>query len=152
MVALWLSCAAGCGGGGVPVQSPTTLSAGRSVPQTEQAILDALPKRSWTAESVQPGRIIAFLAVRAHLLRVEIRYDQQQVGIYYVDSDKLSAHVEANGQVYAHNKVNAWIRNLAQDISASLAVAPQPGTAGGAINAPNTPPPGAPLQAAPVQQ
>lgn len=136
LVALSLFGAVGCGGGGVPVQSPTSIGAGSTVEQTEQAILEALPKRGWTAESVQPGRIVAFLSVRSHLLRVEIRYDPQQVGIYYVDSDNLAAHVESNGVVYAHNKVNAWIRNLAMDISAALAVASQPGTAGGAVNAP----------------
>jgi len=126
-----VSVAVGCGGGGVPVQSPATVPAGRTIEQTEQAILDALPRRGWTAESVQPGRIVSFLSVRSHLLRVEIRYDAQQVGIYYVDSDNLAAHVEENGVVYAHKKVNAWIKRLATDISASLAVAPRPGSAGG---------------------
>ena len=131
--------AVGCGGGGVPIESPTTVAAGRSVEQTEQAILDALPKRGWTAENVQPGRIVAFLAVRKHLLRSEIRYDPQQVSIYYVDSDNLAARVEGDGHVYAHPRVNAWLRNLAADIAASLAVVPEPGTAGGMVNEPAPP-------------
>lgn len=134
-----------CGGGGAPVQSPTSLAAGHSVEQTEQAVLDALPKRGWTAESVQPGRILAFLSVRKHLLRCEIRYDAQAVNIFYVDSDNLAAHVEKNGVVYAHPKVNSWIRNLATDISASLAVVGQPGTAGGATQ------PGGPVAPAGAQ-
>lgn len=138
----WLGAfAVGCGGGGgVAIQSPTTMVAGRTVEQTEQAILEALPKRGWTAETVQPGRIVAFLSVRQHLLRAEIRYDPQQIGIYYVDSDNLAAHVEPDGRVYAHKKVNAWIQNLATDISASLAVA-QPATSGGAAIAPPALPP-----------
>ncbi len=139
----------GCGGGGVPVESPTTLSAGRTPEQTQQAILDALPKRSWTAEEVQPNRIVAFLAVRKHLLRIEIRFDAQQVSLYYVESDNLAAHVAGDGRVYAHPNVNRWIRNLASDISAAFAVAPQPGTAGGAVN--EAPPPGAPPPPPPAE-
>jgi len=140
-----------CGGGGTPVQSPTSVAAGRSVEQTEQAILDALPKRGWSAESVQPGRIVTFLSVRKHLLRCEVRYDAQAVNIFYVDSDNLAARVEGNGVVYAHPKVNAWIKNLAADISASLAVVGQPGTAGGATQpgAAPAPAPGVQSSAAP---
>ena len=123
------------------MQSPVTLSAGRTPQQTEQAILDVLPKRGWTAESVQPGRVVAFLTVRTHLLRTEIRYDATQVSLFYVDSDNLQARVAPDGRVFAHPKVNAWMQTLARDISAALAVAPLPGSAGGAVNTP--PPPGA---------
>ncbi|MDB4974901.1 MAG: hypothetical protein JWN48_3242, partial [Myxococcaceae bacterium] len=149
MVCLWLVCmgAVGCGGGGAPVMSPLSVQAGALPQQTEQAILEALPKRGWTAESVQPGRVVAFLTLRAHLLRCEIRYDAQAVNIYYVDSDNLKAHVGSDGRVYAHPSVNKWIQNLARDIAAALAVAPQPGSAGGALPpgypAPPPPPPSA---------
>jgi len=144
-----LSGAVGCGGGAAPVQSPVSVQSGRSVEQTEQAILEVLPRRGWTAESVQPGRVVAFLSIRSHLLRVDIRYDPQLVNVFYVDSDNLAARVEANGQVYAHRKVNQWIQLLARDIATALAVAPQPGTGGGvapmpAPGAPPAPAPGAP--------
>jgi hypothetical protein len=145
-MSLWMSLvvaalgALGCGGGGAPVQSPVAVQAGRSMEQTEQAILEVLPRRSWTAESVQPGRVVAFLSVRKHLLRVDIRYDPRTVSIFYVDSDNLAAHVEANGQVYAHRKVNQWIQLLARDIGAALAVAPEASNAGG--SAPTGPAPG----------
>jgi len=150
LLAACLCMTAACGGGGAPVQSPRTLAASADLAQTEQVILDVLPRRGWTAESVQPQRIVAFLAVRKHLLRVEIRYDAQQVAIYYVDSDNLAAHVESDGQVYAHKRVNAWIQILATDIGAGLAAAAQPASAGGAAPgaaAPTTPAPTTPSPA-----
>ncbi|MET0341700.1 MAG: hypothetical protein ABW252_11915 [Polyangiales bacterium] len=124
VVGLGLLGAVGCGGGGVLVQSPQTVGAARVPQQTEQAILEALPKRGWTAENVQPGRILAFLSVRAHLLRADIRYDATQVAIYYVDSDHLAARIEPDGRIYAHKKVNAWIQNLARDIASAINMAP----------------------------
>lgn len=126
-----LAMVAACGGGGVAVQSPHTMPNARPVELTEQAILDTLPRRGWTAENVQPGRIIAFLALRQHLLRVEIRYDTRQVAIYYVDSDNLKAHLEPNGVIYAHKAVNRWTEVLARDISAALMAPPM--TAGGQV-------------------
>jgi hypothetical protein len=147
--------AAGCGGGGVPVQSPIAVPSGRTIEQTEQAILEVLPRRGWTAESVQPGRVVAFLSIRKHLLRVDIRYDAQQAALFYVNSDNLSAHVSADGQVYAHRNVNRWIQLLARDIAAELALAPQTGAGGvgPAVQPPPqqlAPPPPPPL-AAPAQ-
>jgi hypothetical protein len=151
--------AVGCGGGGVAVQSPIAVQSGPSVEQTEQAILEVLPRRGWTAESVQPGRVVAFLSIRKHLLRVDIRYDPQHVNLFYVNSDNLAAHVEANGQVYAHRNVNRWIQLLARDIASELALAPQTGAGGVGAGpmpglpqqAPAGPPPGPAPLAAPAQ-
>jgi hypothetical protein len=142
------------------VQSPIAVQSGRTVEQTEQAILEVLPRRGWTAESVQPGRVVAFLSIRKHLLRVDVRYDAQRVNLFYVNSDNLSAHIEANGQVYAHRNVNRWIQLLARDIAAELALAPQTGAGGvgpvplpGAVptQVPPGPPPGPAPLAAPAQ-
>ncbi|HEX5661791.1 MAG TPA: hypothetical protein VFX59_31585 [Polyangiales bacterium] len=112
--------AVGCGGGGAAVMSPHTLVNRHPPDQTEQVILDTLPRRGWTAETVTPGRIVAFLALRKHLLRLEIRYDAQLVAIYYVDSDGLKAHLEPNGQIYGHPAINKWTEQLATDISIAL--------------------------------
>jgi hypothetical protein len=131
---MWALIAAGCGGGAA-VLSPHTVPTVRPPAQTEQTILDTLPQHGWVAESVQPGRIVAFLALRTHLLRVEIRYDEHQVAIYYVNSDNLKAHVEADGQVYAHPAVNRWSQNLARDIGIALSYPPPP-SAGGQLAPP----------------
>jgi hypothetical protein len=85
------------------------------------AILDALPRRRWTAEDVQPGRIVAFLPVKSYLVRAEIVYDQNQVRIHYMNSDNLNEEVGADGQVYAHKVVNKYLKVLALDIARSLA-------------------------------
>ncbi len=133
-LAVGLLLAVGCGGG-VAVMSPHTVHNTRPADQAEQVILDTLPRRGWTAESVQPGNIMAFLAVRNHLLRVAIRYDAQQVALYYVDSDNLKAHSEANGQIYGHPAINRWTEILARDIAEALSgKAP---TAGGQVYAPS---------------
>jgi hypothetical protein len=127
----------GCGGGGAPVRNPDPMAATGDPDTTQQAILDALPKRRWTAEDVQPGRIVAFLPVRSFLVRVEITYDQSAVRIAYLNSDNLGAREGKDGQVYAHPNVNKWLRNLAVDISQSLAKQPlaTPATSGGALPA-----------------
>jgi hypothetical protein len=129
----------GCGGG-VAIQSPHTINNGRPVDLTQQVILDTLPRRGWTTENVQPQRINAFLALRKHLLRVQITYDANQVNIFYVDSDNLSAHVESDGRVYAHRAVNNWISVLARDIANALAAA-QPGVAPPPVTPVPSPPP-----------
>jgi hypothetical protein len=127
-----LTLAVGCGGGaGAAVMSPHTVANHLPADQVEQVILDTLPRRNWTAETVQPGRIVAFFAPRKHLLRVEIRYDAQLVAIYYVDSDGLKAHLEPNGQIYGHPAINRWTEVLARDIATALSGQAQ--TAGGQV-------------------
>ena len=126
-MAVALTVAVGCGGHGVVVQSPQSVGAVPGNPvQTEQAILAALPRRGWRAQSVEPGRIVAFIDSGGHGLRVDIRHDPQQIAIYYVDSSNLAARIEPTGHVYAHSKVNTWIRNLSMDIAASVSMLSQP--------------------------
>jgi hypothetical protein len=119
---LWL---VACGGpAGVRVMDPTAIVAASSPEATEQAILDTLPKRNWTPEAVEPGTIIATLAVRTHLLRVRIEYNAVSVTVRYVDSDNLDEDRDHEGHVYAHKKVNGWMAALATDLSHALAAVP----------------------------
>lgn len=113
---LWL---AGCGHASA-VQNPAPVAAASSTDATEQAILDALPRRGWTVEEVTPGRIVAFLSIRSHLLRCEISYDAQKVRVEYLDSDRLDAQRGKSGTLYAHRNVNTWMTRLAQDIQAAV--------------------------------
>jgi len=121
LAAMWL--AGGCFGGTL-VQNPPPLTAASSTDATEQAILDALPRHGWSTEEVTPGRIVAFLSVKSVLLRCEITYDAQNVRIAYLDSDKLDAERNKRGEVYAHGKVNKWMRRLARDIQVGVSKAP----------------------------
>jgi hypothetical protein len=121
----------GCfGPGGTPVQNPAPIAAAGSLEATEQAIIDTLPNRGWTTETVEPGRIVAFLAVKGYLLRVEIRYDAQQVEVVYVNSDQLKEE-RKDGKVYAHKKVNGWMLKLQRELQAGMAQAASAPNSGG---------------------
>lgn len=104
----------------VPVMNPGPMAAAGSADATQGAILDALPKKRWTAEQVTDGRIVAFLPIKSYLVRVEIVYDERQVRIAYLSSDNLGEQQGANGEVYAHANVNKWLRVLALTIARSL--------------------------------
>lgn len=96
------------------------MQAAASTDATEQAILDALPRHGWSVEEVTPGRIVAFLSIRSHLLRCEITYDEQKVRVEYLDSDRLDAQRTKSGNFYAHRNVNTWMKRLAADIEAAV--------------------------------
>lgn len=136
---------AGCAGAGRAVQSPLIVPAASNLALTEHVILSTLPERGWVTDAVQPGRVLATLPVKKHLLHVEIRYDPQQVAIYYVDSANLDVRADAEGRLYAHKKVNVWMRRLARDIDRGLAEASE-ASAGGVMMPPVAPltPQGAP--------
>ena len=125
---------AGCSKG-VVVENPAPFAAAASASATEQAILDALPKHNWSAENVEPGKIVGFLTVRSHLLRVDISYDDANVILAYRDSDNLNEERTDSG-IIAHHKVNQWMGTLANDIRLAIAAQPAPSqdatlTAGG---------------------
>jgi hypothetical protein len=110
----------GCFHTGARVDEPTPIVATGSAETTEQVILDTLPKKNWTAETVEPGRVVAFLAVRTHLLRVEIRYTATEVTVKYMDSDNLDEKRDGD-VVYVHKNAVRWMRNLQKDLSTALA-------------------------------
>ncbi len=105
---------------GAPVRNPDPIAAAVNEEATEVAILEALPKRKWTAEEVTPGRIVAFLPVKGFLVRAEILYNAQSVQVRYLSSDNLGERVGSDGQVYAHPNVSKWLRNLALTIARGL--------------------------------
>lgn len=127
---------------GVPVMNPDPIAAAATPETTEMAILDALPRRRWTAEDVKLGRIVAFLPIKSYLVRAEIVYDQNQVRILYVSSDNLREEMGPDGQVYAHKAVNKWLKVLALDIARSLAntAGTAPVVATGGLGSANTDP------------
>ena len=111
---------AACVPKGAPVDDPVPMVATGSLETTEQVILDTLPKHQWTAETVEPGRVVAFLAVRTHLLRVEIRYSATEATVKYMDSDNLDEKRDGD-KVYLHKNAVRWMRNLQKDLSTALA-------------------------------
>lgn len=148
VLALTLWGLAGCfGPNGVKVQNPAPIAAGASLDATEQAILDTLPKRGWTTETVEAGRIVAFLPVRKHLLRVEIRYDAQQVQIAYLDSANL-AEERKGDEVFAHKKVNGWMKKLASELQQGMVAATSYAPTSGGVAEPPPEPAADPAAAA----
>ncbi len=132
------------------LRNPEPIHGGASVDATEQAILDALPKHGWSVEQMEPGYVLAFLSVRSHLLRVDIRYDAESVALAYRDSSNLLASRSASGRTYVHKRVNQWMETLAADIRAALAATAEPevdATAGGeAASEPASGEPAPPLE------
>lgn len=110
----------------VVVKNPAPFAAAATPAATEQGILDALPKHNWSAENVEPGKIVGFLTVRSHLLRVDISYDANNVVLAYRDSDNLNEERSGAGQIVAHHKVNQWMDTLAQDIRLTIAAQEAP--------------------------
>ncbi len=106
-----------------PIRNPDPIAAAPSPEASEMAILEALPKRRWTAEEVTPGRIVAFLPVKGYLVRAEIVYDARQVQIRYLSSDNLGERRGDDGEIYAHANVNKWLRTLAVTIARALGTA-----------------------------
>jgi hypothetical protein len=126
---LCLLCAlSACFHTGARVDEPTPLVATGKLETTEQVILDTLPKHNWTAETVEPGRVVAFLAVRTHLLRVEIRYTATEATVKYVDSDNLDEKRDGD-VIYVHKNAVRWMRTLQKDLSAALAASTTYGAA-----------------------
>jgi hypothetical protein len=101
--------------------NPDPIAAAATPEVTEMAVLDALPRRRWVPEEVQPGRIVASLPVKSYLVRAEVVYDQNQVRIRYLNSDNLDEEIGPDGQIYAHKAVNKWLKVLALDIARALA-------------------------------
>lgn len=125
LVVVFTLALAGCSKS-VPVQNPAPFAAAASAAATEQAILDALPKHNWSAENVEPGKVVGFLSVRSHLLRVDISYDDSNVILAYRDSDHLDEERSDAGEIMAHYKVNKWMDTLANDIRLAIAAQPAP--------------------------
>jgi hypothetical protein len=128
---LWLTVlASACGGHTARVQNPSALAALSTPEATEQAILDALPTRGWSTEEISPGRIVAFLSIRAYLVRCEITYDEREVRIAYLDSDQLGERRRGDA-IYAHRNVNKWMKKLAASIQRWLQTASKAQASGG---------------------
>lgn len=142
LLACWLG--TGCSSL-MAVRDPSPLPSTGNLQVTEQAILDALPRRRWTPEAVEPGRVVAFFAKGNYLLRVNITHNANVVQIQYLDSENLG-HIEKEGQTYVHKVHTKWIRVLHRELAKALRQA-----ASQTIVAPPVMQPPPPVQQAPAQ-
>jgi hypothetical protein len=86
------------------------------------AIASAGGARGWQPVEDAPGRMTLKNVIRGkHTVVVAVVYDARGFQIEYVSSESLN-YEERRGQAYIHPKYHQWIANLAQDISAKVAV------------------------------
>ena len=116
LAAFWLT---GCAYKAQPVLNPeisVPSSAGAlSLQQLEQRIIEAGRIRNWQFSRAEPGHLIARQIQPKHSATVDIYFDQQRVRIAKKETSGLR---DTGGTIHSH--YNVWIRNLEQDIQASL--------------------------------
>ncbi len=81
----------------------------------EQAIVEGGQARRWFFDAVAPGRLRATQDQGKHLAIVEILFDQSNYSINLVRTSGLK---EQGATISRH--YNTWVRNLEDDIYASL--------------------------------
>ena len=81
----------------------------------KQYIFAAGTGLGWMMKEVEPGHIVATLALRSHIAKVDIKYDKKSYSITYKDSENLNY----NGKSI-HSNYNGWIQNLNRSIQAQL--------------------------------
>ena len=92
----------------------------------ENAILQALAGRHWTAEKREPGVIVGTLNIRTHQAIIEIDYTDAGYTIRYVGSTNLDYRVNHWGEVLINRHYNWWIEYLVHDINAALGAIKNP--------------------------
>ncbi|KAA3611763.1 MAG: hypothetical protein DWQ01_06680 [Planctomycetota bacterium] len=88
---------------------------------TREAVIRGMAVRGWVVEEENPGRVLARLNLRSHVVKVLIRYDEEQVSLEYSDSANMDYQNSDDGE-FIHKNYNSWVRNLAGDIQAQLSV------------------------------
>ena len=83
--------------------------------QVRTAILEGCRRRGWVAQPKEEGLIEASIIVRANRAKVEIRYDESNISILYINSSNLDY---ANGTI--HRNYNRWILSLYRAILRQL--------------------------------
>ena len=105
------------------VTNPIPISIeGLEKPKVEQAILSALPGRSWEAVEKKGNVITACNLIRGkHIVVVAIDYSGKDIMINYADSTALD-YQEEGGVQYIHKNYNTWVSFLRQDIAAKISM------------------------------
>lgn len=94
---------------GSPVEGNLTME------QVKKEIMAAGRPRGWRMKEIAPGHLEAIIYVRAHMAKVDIKYNTKEYSIHYKDSDNLKYK---EGKI--HKAYNNWITNLDRDIQLEL--------------------------------
>lgn len=105
----------------VPLKDPDPIAvpAGLTAEQVAKAVKVSLVGRGWMLTQEEAGRIVSTLNLRAHMARIEVRYDQRAVNIRYLDSGELM-YEEKKGERLIHRNYLSWVQNVVQDITRNL--------------------------------
>jgi hypothetical protein len=88
--------------------------------RTRAAILIGMQDRGWRPESETGRSLVAWIAVRTHVARVAITYDEQWIRFAYQDSENMD-HDAAKSRI--HPAYNRWVLSLRNAVAAAVAVA-----------------------------
>ncbi len=99
--------------------APVAVTTGLKADQVARALKIAFAERGWMVTKEEPGRMEATLNLRKHMLKVEAKYDAQQVTFGYLDSAELD-YEEKNGVKYIHRKYEGWMRNVSTSLQRAM--------------------------------
>jgi hypothetical protein len=102
--------------------APVPIPSGLDAETVRKEITRSLIGRSWVVSAEQPGEIEATLHLRKHVARVAVSYDEHEVRLAYVSSERLDYKV-SRGQRRIHKNYLNWIRYVMTDISNNLQIA-----------------------------
>jgi hypothetical protein len=111
----------GCGGGLVALRDPGPVLVARQDPrQVREAILRALPQRSFTTESEGRQVVVARLDRGDIMLRLRISYGAEQFTIAYLDSSNLDYQVGEGHVQMISDRYQRLVRKLGERIRDEL--------------------------------
>lgn len=105
----------------VPLElpEPIVLPQYTDTAKVSKAILAALARRRWLAQSDTDRSITAQLDVRSHMLLIRIDYSPREIRFAYLDSRGMDYEVD-DGVPYIHSSFSRWMRNLVKDIQIEI--------------------------------
>lgn len=105
----------------VPLEemAPISIPENMSEENIKKAILSSAARLTWQVIAEKPGHVMLKLTRRAHVVTVQINYDQQQARIQYVSSSNMGEQM-VGGVRLIHPKYHNWTRNLLTEIQANL--------------------------------
>lgn len=107
----------GCRSAPVRDLGPTPTHTRASAEEVRKAIIAAGGGLGWVMKEQSPGLIVGTLALRVHLVVVEIPYTSTSFSIRYKDSQNLKYNA-ADKTIHAN--YNSWVQNLHNAIVARL--------------------------------
>ncbi len=110
---------------GAPLATPASFTppAGLEQAAIASAIRQGVGACRWQVSFERHGYVEALFERKALLIRVGLLYDSQQVRMIYLDNHGYHYHVEDDGTVIVHKKLNAMLDQLDRCVHTALGIA-----------------------------